>query len=331
VQTSAVRARLTAALVAFLWSEWAQLGVSAARDVESPWAQDPEALLLMTLEVARADPRLFDEVLDWAVENESALSVRRLRALCVDDADRRLVDALLGYIARYRPRARLKQARAGAKPSDAVLLFPEGPPVRVPDPSFREQGFLKEEAGPTGKSQSPDPFLGIAFAFRLRGFLGVGARAEVVRTLLTTPDRMSSVLTISQSAGYAKRNVQEALSGLERAGLVSVSTGGTAPTYGLDRGRWAALLGMPERSLPEYRDWPHVFGSLRTILRWLETAEEATWSDYMHASRLLDLVEGVGEDLREAGVVARPARTAADAGREFDELVAGSTRLLRVG
>lgn len=78
---SATRERLEAGLLSFVWDEWSQMGLLSEARRLSPWAQDPEALLLLTLEVARADPRLFDEVLDWLVRNEHLVSVRRLRTL----------------------------------------------------------------------------------------------------------------------------------------------------------------------------------------------------------------------------------------------------------
>jgi hypothetical protein len=43
------------------------MAVLGAPSGGSRWAQDPEALLISTLEVARDDPRLFDEVLDWLI------------------------------------------------------------------------------------------------------------------------------------------------------------------------------------------------------------------------------------------------------------------------
>lgn len=64
------------------------------------WAQDPEALVVFTLEVARADPGLFDELLDWLLVNEKLLSVRRLRAMCADPEDERLLAGALGWLAR---------------------------------------------------------------------------------------------------------------------------------------------------------------------------------------------------------------------------------------
>ena len=92
------RDRLNERLLDFAWEEWAQMGISAIPRRESRWAQDPEALIVFTLQVARADPRLFDELLDWMLLNESLLSVRRLRAVCVDGADRALVAGSIGWL-----------------------------------------------------------------------------------------------------------------------------------------------------------------------------------------------------------------------------------------
>jgi hypothetical protein len=107
VEISTLSRRLSDQLVAFAWDEWEQMGALATPHRSSPWAQDPEALIVFTLEVARADARLFDELMDWLLINKSLLSVRRLRAMCIDETDRALVAASLGWLSRQRPRARL--------------------------------------------------------------------------------------------------------------------------------------------------------------------------------------------------------------------------------
>ena len=102
MDVSTLSLRLSEQLVAFAWDEWAQMGLLATPHRRSPWAQDPEALIVFTLEVARAEPRLFDELMDWMLVNESLLSVRRLRAMCVNETDRALVAAaLLGVFGVY--------------------------------------------------------------------------------------------------------------------------------------------------------------------------------------------------------------------------------------
>ena len=66
---SELRKRVDNELLDFVWNEWAQMGVFADPKVESPWAADPEALLLLTLEAGRSDARVFDETLDWLAVN----------------------------------------------------------------------------------------------------------------------------------------------------------------------------------------------------------------------------------------------------------------------
>lgn len=115
-------------LVAFAWNEWAQLGVSAHVEMPSSWAVDPEALILFTLEVGRHEPRLFDEMLDWFVENEALLSVRRLRSFAIDDRDRQLLDGAFRWVAVHAPRTRL-----------ATKTQPRGPKCSCSRPTSRRR------------------------------------------------------------------------------------------------------------------------------------------------------------------------------------------------
>jgi hypothetical protein len=179
-------------------------------------------LLLFTFEIARADPRLFDEVLDWLVVNERLLSVQRLRNLCRDETDRALVDASLAWAAQWRPRARLAPRTGGDQAhSDGEQPLFRDSQLRVarPDQAFQSHGWLKPRTEPSGKSIPPNLLTPINFAFRLRQILGVGARAEVSRALLTTDATRATAQVITESAGYAKRNVQEALTALHTAGV----------------------------------------------------------------------------------------------------------------
>src|ERR1700761_7383732 len=105
---SELRDEVQGALASFLWDEWGQMGVSANTKRHDTWATDPEALLLLTFEVGRGEPRLFDEVLDWMLVNERLLSVQRLRNLAVDGADQMLVESVVGWLGENHPRARLK-------------------------------------------------------------------------------------------------------------------------------------------------------------------------------------------------------------------------------
>ena len=135
-------------LLEFAWGEWAQMGVSAPANQPSPWAQDPEALIVFTLEIARLDARLFGELLDWALHNEPLLSVRRLRAMCIDEHDERLVGALLAWIAGRRPRARLQGAprTLGHDQLEPLFVGLEAGFDEL-DPAFADAGFARGSAG----------------------------------------------------------------------------------------------------------------------------------------------------------------------------------------
>ena len=86
MQTLALRDHVATTLVDFARDQWSQMGVSvpSARP-DDMWAQDPEALLVFTLDVGRGDARLFDEVLDWLRVIGAMISGRRLNRLAHRD------------------------------------------------------------------------------------------------------------------------------------------------------------------------------------------------------------------------------------------------------
>jgi hypothetical protein len=330
-QLTAFSRRLSDQLVAFAWNEWAQMGVLATPHRRSPWAQDPEALIVCTLEVARADARLFDELIDWMLLNESLLSVRRLRAMCVDETDRSLVAAALGWLARQRSRARLGSREPTAAATTLQSLFRAEGPVSKADDDFAAAGWTRPPLIPSHKSSPPDPIAPINLAFRLRQILGVGIRAEAVRVLLTTDAPRVNAQTLARSTGYAKRNVHEALAGLSKAGVVSAFTVAGEQRYKADRPAWAALLGYSPDELPPARDWPQLLGALRRILRWSSQPELATMSDYLRASSARDLIEGIRFDLAFAGIATDLSSSPENTLRELEVVIESVLMTMNAG
>jgi len=307
MQISALREKLTSALLDFAWDEWAQMGVLAAARPARRWAQDPEALLLLTFEVGRDDPRLFDEVLDWLVRNEQLVSVRRLRTLCNGSEDERLSAAAMEWVARQRrPRGPARQLEFDGDEAEPLFRDADFPVPRT-DPVFRAFGFTRPPAEPTGKSRDPDLTAPINFAFRLRHFLGVGTRAEAVRYLLTADVDSATVAEVATSSGYAKRNIQEALTALRSARVATLASSSGEQRFALDRARWAYLLGLEPDEIPLYRDWPTLLGALRRVLRWLMRPDLEALSDYLRTSQAADLLDEVRPELNRAGVF-MPAR-----------------------
>jgi hypothetical protein len=302
MDVSAFNRQFSDKLVAFAWDEWAQMGILATPHGRSPWAQDPEALIIFTLEVARREPRLFDELLDWMLVNEPLLSVRRLRAMCIDETDRSLTAATLAWLAHQRPRARLGDGAKGTNGSTPQSLFHSEIAVSEHDEDFASAGWLRPPLSPSHKSQPPDPNAPINLAFRLRLILGVGIRAEVVRILLTTQAPWVNAQTLARSTGYAKRNVHDALAGLSAAGVVSAFTVSAEQRYTADRPAWAGLLCCDPHELPVHRDWPQLLAVLRRVLRWSVQPDLAAKSGYLRASSACDLLETISSDLAVVGI-----------------------------
>lgn len=337
MQISELRSQVRARLLGFAWDEWAQMGVLATSSRHDRWAIDPEALLLFTLDVGRADARLFEEISDWMNVNEALISVRRLRNLCRDAADLALADAFLASAAHWRPRARLAGKKSPQAPnrSEAQPFFRDTiTTIHDPvDAAFLRHGWLKAEVKPSGKSQAPDLLAPPNFSFRLRQILGVGARAEVVRVLLTieSPRPISQVTTqvIANAAGYARRNVQEALHSLSSAGVIRSTRFGNELRYGVERERWATMMGLTADQLPFHRDWPQLLHALRRLARWLEDASLDELSPYMLASRARDLADEIEPDLRYAGVHFQDVRgPGADYWQSFCELASAALESL---
>jgi GNAT superfamily N-acetyltransferase len=79
------RTGLSEAVLDAIWAAWAQVGVMGQSQPSTPRIVDPEPLLLLTLECARQDPRVSDEVLDWLVRNGRWVNVVRLSTLLPRD------------------------------------------------------------------------------------------------------------------------------------------------------------------------------------------------------------------------------------------------------
>lgn len=321
---SGLRDELQEELARFLWDQWGQMGVAAGASRSGSRATDPEALLLLTFEVGRGEPRLFEEVLDWMAVNERLISVQRLRNLATDEEDRALVDAVLGWLGQNRRRPRL-EARSGPSEGARSQPFFRGSSLKVADadPAFLAQGFLKPKAEPSGKSQTPDLRVPANFAFRLRLLLGIGVRSEVTRVLLTTDSPWMNAQALAASTAYTKRNVQEATASLAADGFVRAWVVGNENRYEIPRERWAGFLQVDP--LPRSVDWPQASRIFRRLLRWLIDPANEGPSEYMLMSSARTLVEEVEADLRFSGIPVNPVLATEDLA-SFEQFLQGLMR-----
>jgi len=293
------------------------MGVSANAACYDRWAIDPEAMILFTIAVARRDPRLFDEILDWIARNRRLLTMQRLRNLTSRFAvDARLVAAVMSSAG--EPVSPQWPKSQGAVPKSNVPVFSPDVVAFVGerDPIFAEYGYLRPRAIRSGKSSEPDVTIPANFSFQVRHLFGPGSRSEVMRILLTYRDGPLDTARLSDEAGFAKRNVGDTLGSLASSMAVQARWSGNERQFSVYRDKWAALLeaGPAAGDIPSFVSWVHLLPASLDIIAWLDSEAGKHDSEYLAASRARELIKHVSRDLIMAGLdvsVKRPARGSA--------------------
>lgn len=231
----------------FLWKQWSQLGVAGTAPEEDRWIIDPEALLLFTLEAARTEPRLFDEVLDWLLINGHAIDVQRLRNLL--GADKQYPVGILAAVALVLSEedssAKWKrlsgQAESTSSPEPLFQLETKGPlQLKSRDPRFERIGYLRSPFVPRRMSQAPSVTSISTLRLRLRAFFGIGIRAEAVAYLLVHQEGHTE--EIARSIAYSFPGVQQVLREMAGSGLLHSRRVGREKVYWVEPSRWWPFL-----------------------------------------------------------------------------------------
>jgi hypothetical protein len=296
-----------------LWRQWTAIGVSGYGNAEESKVVDPEALLLLTLTVARYDARLFDEVLDWLEVNGDYLNVQRLQNLVKQfdfqaKAELSAVAELLGQrssVALKWKKLATKYSQDGESP---LFYMKDGRPMPSSndcDEIFHRHGLLRPPVKNRGLSL-PFPKEGMpTLLLRLRALLGVNLRCEIL-CLLGSVDEIHPSL-IAKLIGQNPRSTQNALAEMVRSGVVQVRTSAREKIYSLSMGTLDALL-RPSgftpwmSSVPLFRAleilWLGVSDPKRQALDPLMLASE--WRRMAEEIRVLLGDAGMGQPLRES-------------------------------
>ena len=224
-----------------VWGAWAELGLSGWARTHRDWAIDPEPLIIVTPLIAAGDPRLRDEALDWCVHNWRSISRVRLR---------NLLRAQPGdVIEAYGSFAATVNAHGGANwPAES-------------------QAYAYAT---TGRSVPPVLSRDSLIWLRMREVFGLSARTEILRYFLTHQGKRASVTTLATASGYTKRNVADACTSLQRAGVLAVRSVLNRLHYSLDRdAQLRSLIGEPPVVLP---DWTALFRLCRAVVHLSEAA-----------------------------------------------------------
>ncbi len=309
---SELKERTQQAFLEFAWRQWAQMGVSANAVGFDRWAIDPEAMVLFTVAVARYDPRLFDEILDWIARNRRLLTMQRLRNLTSRfSVDARLVGATMASAGEPVPSQWLKSQVSDQSPGDVPVFSSDVVGfVGEPDPIFAEYGYLRPRVVLSGKSREPDIKIPANFAFQLRHLLGPGSRSEVMRILLTFRDGPLDAARLSDEVGFAKRNVNDTLASLTASRTVKARWSGNERLFVAYRDKWATLLEVAPSAerFPLFVSWVHLLPASLEIIAWLDAEAERNDSEYIVSSRAREVMEHVSHHLMMAGLDVYPER-----------------------
>lgn len=293
-------------LLSLLWRQWSAIGVPGYSGEEDNSIVDPEALLIFTCSIARSDPRLFDEVLDWLGTNGELINVQRLKMIITREefSGKTVLAAMAETIGRgYRARKwkSLFGPDTAAHTQGPLFYSPDNIPLGHfgnADKGFLQYGLSRGKIKSRGQAASPQ-YLKNALILRLRALFGVTVRPEIMAYLLTHESAHPSV--IAKETYFSQKTVQDAMVEMGKSGVISVRTAGREKRYRLDKNSWASLL----KTEPDALKWfcrPPLFSALERVWLKLNSAGFGRLDALMISSELRALMAGLRPKFEQAGL-----------------------------
>lgn len=225
--------RLYEAVQNLLWKQWTALGIPGhVTASKSDTALDPEALLVFSAGFARYDQRLYDLILDWLQAHSSQINIQRLKALQVksewkDSVSFGYMSAVVAETDPIRWKKLATEYKLDNTVSPVALFHDEDdtPEPFIPrhDALALQYGFVRNVRYDAQKTLTAIPRTTSTLLLRMRGLLGISARAETLLVLLTTPQ--CKVQDIVDCSGFTWKSIQDVLMELTLGGFVSAIDG----------------------------------------------------------------------------------------------------------
>lgn len=302
----------------FLWEQWGRMGVQAGIvRGGSPIVIDPETLILLTLECAREDPRMLDEVLDWMIVNGRWVNVVRLSSLLGKDGvgSTAVVGAFASFLSQYDKTPKWSQLAKTCLPDKEHAPEPlfrkfsvtEKTPAYQKDPVFSAYGLqrqpvhLRHQSAPVDMSEFSNLYI------KLRALFGVSIRADIMTFLLVYGEGHPSKM--ARELGYSQRRVQDTLVALTEADVgVKVRTETNKSVYFLDPKRgWETLLGMSSEVGKPFVWRPFARG-ITTVWRCAFGLKEKGMTPYILESEVSKAIGAAQSELWAAGLSWNPKK-----------------------
>jgi hypothetical protein len=260
------------------WSLWAELGVDGMQ--RHDWqAIDLEPLIIFTAYIGNSDSRLRANSMDWCIANARFASAFRLRNLALQSSPATR-EAFGRYAATVKAYARVPWPSHG----DPLALWTSG---HIASPDLRRPSLIQ---------------------LRLRAFVGVSARAEILKLMLAEPDRAQAASALAEAAGYRKGSIAQALDMLTMAGIVNVQPTANRLVYRLAHP--AELAGALQWLPAAFPDWWPIFKITEAIATF---AHAPSATPIARAADVQKLIQRIDPDLKRLGIAIEVPHTAGPA------------------
>jgi hypothetical protein len=263
-------------LARLAWSLWTELGVAGLERKHQAFSIAPEELIVLTAALSEFDPRLRDEALDWCIRYHRFISPIRLQILAEKYKD---------FIAEpFSVFSTTFNAISDSRTKWVVLT---------------KAASLKFRA--SGKSTLRNLEVPSMILFRLRSFLGVGARADILAFLISEKDRDFTASDLLET-GYSKRRIAQILDDLAEAGILSLVQVRNQFHYALiKRNSMIQLLGKTPKKMVH---WDQILAVLLPIRACLHRVENTSVG--VRAIDMRNLLKKLSKELQQIHLTPPP-------------------------
>ncbi len=301
-----------------LWRQWTALGVAGYGQQWQGAPIDPEALLLLTCTVGRYDARLFDGMVEWLGIDGQYINVQRLKRITATEkfAGEQVVRAVAATASDSVSAAKwatTKAVQGGNKPGPLFFLKDGRPMLTVKehDPIFKEHGLMRDKYEARGIVQAfrPEPVANLLL--RLRAFLGVNARCEIIAYLLL--NAQGSPSSLARDTYYFPLTISKAMGEMRDSGYLTSRVNGRRRDHRLVPGAWRELLLSTSRA--QWVVWPRLFRAIEATWMFLwddalpqkEPLAQASSLRRVLLTSVVDRAETCGLDFSFGDLSAHPA------------------------
>ena len=256
----------------FLWRQWSTLGIAGVTTSKDNRIIDPEALLLFSLNLCRYEPRLFNEIIDWLFQNGHFINVQRLQQIQLKyDFNCGPQLSAIAELLSKKTSCRLKWSGLAKKyyqeHKDSLFFDKDGTPLPCPpdkdaNPEFLSHGLKRGQINLRGYSQTFDLHSPACLLLRLRAFLGINARAEILCLLASLKEIYPS--EAARTTAYYQKTIQTTLVEMAQSGVILTRTSKKEKFYRLKPDTLDALL-KPGGKSPRWVNWPALLKTIEII------------------------------------------------------------------